>query len=65
MLYLAALGLLLFGPGQLPDYTYNWEHYTAYDLFRFWDGGRPLSETFRITDGLMTDSGESPFVVLP
>jgi hypothetical protein len=65
LLYLAAVWLLLFGPGQLPDYTYNWEHYTAYDVFRFWDGSRPLSETFIITDGLMTDSGESPFVALP
>ncbi|MBA2754436.1 MAG: glycosyltransferase family 39 protein, partial [Chloroflexia bacterium] len=65
MLYILAVGLSLAGPGGLPDYTYNWEHYTADDLYRFYDGDRPLRESFSLTDGLMTDSGESPFLTIP
>ena len=64
-LYVLTLAVLVSGPGQLPGYSYNWEHYTAHDLFRFYDGDRPLGETFRLTDGLMTDGGESPFLSIP
>lgn len=64
-LYLAGLGMLLLGPGQLPSFTYNWEHYTAFELFRFWDGDRPLWEVFVLNDGLMTTSGTSPVIALP
>ena len=56
-LYLVTLGVLVAAPGRLPDYTYNWEHYTAHGLYRFYDGARPLTDTFHVTDGLMTDSG--------
>lgn len=65
LLYVVALSLLRLGPGQLPPYTYNWEHYTAFDLFRFWDGGRPWWEMFVLNEGLMTTSGSSPIIVLP
>lgn len=65
LLYLAGLGMLLLGPGQLPSSTYNWEHYTAFELFRFWDGGRPLWEVFVLDDGLMTTSGTSAVIALP
>ena len=65
LLYLVALGVLLFGPGPLPSYAYNWEHYTAFDLFRFWDGDRPLWESLVLNDGLMTTSGDSPVIALP
>lgn len=64
-LYLVGLGMLLLGPGQLPSYTYNWEHYTAFELFRFWDGGQALWESFVLNDGLMTTSGTSPVIALP
>ena len=64
-LYVMTLAVLLLAPGALPEYTYNWETYTTHDLYRFFDGARPLTDTFHITDGLMTDSGESPFLSIP
>jgi len=64
-LYVFTAVLLLLDLGGHPDYAYNWESYTAADVFRFLDGDRPLSETLHLTDGLMTDSGESPFTVFP
>ena len=64
-LYLVAT-LLLFGTmGHLPDYAFNWEEYTAHDVLAIADGQVPLTTTFRLTDGLMTDSGRLPWVAIP
>lgn len=64
-LYVCTAVLLLLNLDGHPDYAYNWEAYTAWDVFPFLDGDRPLIETLHLTDGLMTDSGESPFTVFP
>lgn len=65
VLYLLS-GLLLIGTmGHLPDYAFNWEQYTAHDVLTIVDGQVTLTETFRLTDGLMTDSGRLPWVAIP
>ena len=43
--------------------AYNWENYTAWEFFQFWDA--PHRAIFTVTDGLMTESGSSPLVILP
>jgi 4-amino-4-deoxy-L-arabinose transferase-like glycosyltransferase len=64
-LALYALGaiLLTFEIGEHPSFLYAWEPYTAWQGFAFWD--EPSWEIFRLTDGLMTDSGRTPLVVFP
>lgn len=62
-LYALAAILLLLRLGEHPAYAFNWEPYTAYGLFAFWD--HPSFHIFRATDGLITDSSFSPFVILP
>ncbi len=62
-LYLLAAALLLFRLDSHPGFVYNWEGNTAYGLFNFVD--RPTLDLFHIGEGLMTDSGSSPWVVLP
>ncbi len=57
--------LLLLTMRHAPDYAFNWEEYTAADLLDVVDGQRSVLDTFRLTDGLMTDSGRLPFVVIP
>ncbi len=64
-LYALAATLLLVRIGEHPDYAYNWENYTAWQMFRFWDGQWGWGDLLVLTDGLMTDSGESPLMVLP
>jgi 4-amino-4-deoxy-L-arabinose transferase-like glycosyltransferase len=62
-LYALATFLLLIRLGEHPAHAYNWEAYTAYGLFDFWD--RPTFGIFRATGGLITDSSFSPLVILP
>jgi 4-amino-4-deoxy-L-arabinose transferase-like glycosyltransferase len=62
-LYLLSAAVLLYRIGDWPPYAYNWETYTAWRFFKFWD--RPSPDIFRLTEGLMTDSGQSPLVALP
>jgi 4-amino-4-deoxy-L-arabinose transferase-like glycosyltransferase len=62
-LYLLAAGLLLLRIGDHPAFTYNWENSTLYGLFSF--AHAPNSDIFKLSQGLMTDSGKSPLVVLP
>jgi 4-amino-4-deoxy-L-arabinose transferase-like glycosyltransferase len=62
-LYLAAVVLVLVRLGSHPPFAYNWENYTARSTLEFWDW--PTGAIFRLTQGLMTDSGESPLVALP
>jgi 4-amino-4-deoxy-L-arabinose transferase-like glycosyltransferase len=59
-LFLFAATLLLFKLGKHPDYAYNWESYTTWRFFAWWDN--PSTSIFELNDGLMTDSGSSPFV---
>src|SRR5262249_12547153 len=49
--------------GDHPAFIYNWEAYTTRAVFAFWD--HPSPAILRSTEGLMTDSGFSPFVALP
>ena len=65
MLYALSTVLLLASMSHLPDYAFNWEEYTAADLLRVVDGRGSVLDTFRLTDGLMTDSGRLPWVVVP
>jgi 4-amino-4-deoxy-L-arabinose transferase-like glycosyltransferase len=62
-LYVLTLAILLWQIGGHPGYVYNWEQYTSRDMLAFW--ANPSLDIFRPTDGLMTDSGTSPFIVLP
>lgn len=62
-LYLLAAALCLVQLGKHLPFAYNWESYTARDLFRFWDA--PGGGIFTLTNGLMTDSGRSPLVAFP
>lgn len=62
-LYALAVAILLWQLGEHPPYAYNWEQYTARDVMAFW--ASPSSNIFRPADGLMTDSGTSPLIVLP
>jgi 4-amino-4-deoxy-L-arabinose transferase-like glycosyltransferase len=62
-LYTFGAALLLFALGSHPSFTYNWENNTADGLFTFMD--RPSLDIFHLTQGLMTDSGATPLVVLP
>lgn len=62
-LYALTVLLLLWKLGDHPGYIYNWEQYTSRDMLAFWS--HPSLDIFRPTDGLMTDSGTSPFIVLP
>lgn len=62
-LYGLAAALLLVRIGARPAFPYNWEDYTAWGFFPFWD--RPSAGIFALTGGLMTDSGRSPLVALP
>ncbi|HET8523929.1 MAG TPA: glycosyltransferase family 39 protein [Thermomicrobiales bacterium] len=62
-LYLFSAVLLLFRIGGHPNYNYNWESYTAWEFFPFWE--HPTRHIFGLTDGLMTDSGRSPLIILP
>jgi hypothetical protein len=64
-LYLLGAVLLTVRIGLHPANAYNWENYTAWGVFQFWDGLWSGSDLWKLNDGLMTDSGESPLVVLP
>jgi 4-amino-4-deoxy-L-arabinose transferase-like glycosyltransferase len=55
-----ALALLLVRLGQHPAYAYNWESYTSWRFFSWWDN--PSTSIFELNDGLMTDSGASPLL---
>ncbi len=62
-LYAFTVVLLCWNIGGHPGFIYNWEQYTAKDLLVF--QAAPSLEIFRPTDGLMTNSGTSPLIVLP
>jgi hypothetical protein len=64
-LYLLGVALLTVRIGRHPANAYNWENYASWGVFHFWDGVWPWADMWRLNDGLMTDSGESPLVVLP
>lgn len=64
-LYLVGLVVLFVSFRHFPNYAYNWEQYSTWDLFQFLDGSRPLSDTFAVNDGLMTNSGVLPVMTLP
>jgi 4-amino-4-deoxy-L-arabinose transferase-like glycosyltransferase len=62
-LYALTAALLLFRIGEQPPFTYNWENSTIHGLFAF--SASPSLDLFALRQGLMTDSGSSPLVVLP
>ena len=62
-LYLLAAALLLFDLNRHPNFTYNWENNTLRGLYPFVE--QPSLAPFKLLEGLMTDSGQSPWVVLP
>ena len=62
-LYLVALIAILIEIGNRPAFAYNWENYTLWDGFPWWDA--PSLNAFDLTDGLMTDSGRSWWVLGP
>ncbi len=63
LLYLGAALLLLVDLGGYPAAAYNWEVYSARGIWEFL--AAPTLAYFAPTDGLMTDSGHTPLVVLP
>jgi 4-amino-4-deoxy-L-arabinose transferase-like glycosyltransferase len=62
-LYGGAAALLLTRIAAHPAFLYNWEAYTTYQALDFWQ--QPTWHIFHATEGLMTDSGESPLLALP
>jgi len=62
-LYALDAVVLLASIGSHPGFTYNWENNTADGLFPF--VANPGWDIFHLTQGLMTDSGATPLVVLP
>ncbi|HKP52690.1 MAG TPA: glycosyltransferase family 39 protein [Chloroflexia bacterium] len=62
-LYVVAAALLLFRIGGHPPFVYNWDSYTAWGLFGFWD--HPSLDVLRLNQGLMTDSSHSALTILP
>ena len=62
-LYLVALIAILTEIGNRPAFAYNWENYTLWNGFPWWDA--PSLNAFDLTDGLMTDSGRSWWVLGP
>ena len=62
-LYTIGSVLLLFELGSHPPFPYNWEQYTIWHFLNFWD--HPSWDIFRLTDGVITDGGKSPLIVLP
>lgn len=62
---LAAVGLL-WQLGEHPPFPYNWESYTARNVWLSWRSPGPdPASILAVTDGLMTDSGRGPLVGLP
>lgn len=62
-LYVFAATLLLVAIGEHPPYPINWENYTAWGLFRFWE--HPSADVLRLNQGLMTDSSDAALSILP
>jgi 4-amino-4-deoxy-L-arabinose transferase-like glycosyltransferase len=62
-LFLLSAVILLFKLDQHPPFGYNWEPYTTWRFFSWWD--HPTVAIFGINDGLMTDSGNAPMMALP
>ncbi len=62
-LYGLAVVLLIVGLDTYPGYTINWENNTLLGLFPFVE--QPSLAPFHLHEGLMTDGGSSPWVVLP
>ena len=65
VLYLAAAAVLILTLGNVPGVAFNWEAYTARDVFALADGSRDVASLLYLRDGLMTDSGRLPAVGLP
>jgi hypothetical protein len=62
-LYAVALLAILIQIGARPAFAYNWENYTLWQGFPWW--AAPGLDAFDLTDGLMTDSGRSWWVLGP
>ena len=63
LLYLVAACLVLLDLGGRPAAAYNWEVYSVRGVWDFL--AAPTLAHFAPTDGLMTDSGHTPLIVLP
>ncbi len=50
--------LLVLKLGEHPSFAYNWESYTSWRFFNWWD--HPATSIFDVNDGLMTDAASSP-----
>ena len=57
--------LLYYKLDQQPPTLYNWESYTVWKILDGQFQTQPTIDHFKITDGLMTDSGISPFMYFP
>lgn len=59
-LYVFSASLLLVKLGQHPGYTQNWEAYTTWRFFAWWD--HPSIKIFDVNDGVMLTAGSSPLL---
>jgi 4-amino-4-deoxy-L-arabinose transferase-like glycosyltransferase len=62
-LFLFSAAILLFKLDQHPSSNYNWESYTTWRFFPWWD--HPTTSIFNINESLMTNSGTSPLLAPP
>lgn len=65
LLYAASALLLLWRLGANPDFPVNWEEYTAWNVFRFWEAGPYWADILAPANGLMTDSGRGLLTGFP
>jgi hypothetical protein len=65
LLYAVSALLLLWRLGANPGYPFNWEEYTAWNIFRFWEPGPYWREILAPGNGVMTDSGRGLLIGLP
>ncbi|MGI9253614.1 MAG: glycosyltransferase family 39 protein [Thermomicrobiales bacterium] len=65
ILYVLTAVLLLWRIGKVPPYPFNWEEYTAWNVFSFWEPGPFWGPILAPGNGVMTDSGQGLLVGFP
>jgi 4-amino-4-deoxy-L-arabinose transferase-like glycosyltransferase len=65
VLYVATAALLLWRIATEPPYPFNWEEYTAFNIFRVWEAGPFWTDILQPGNGVMTDSGRGLLTGFP
>lgn len=67
LLFLSSIFIMFFKLDSYPQGLYNWENYSVWRIFQreHEELQPPMNNYFSLTQGLMTDSGLSPFIGIP